>query len=87
MCDVGDPAERGTGAGRCSVWLQSEGGRKPVLGEVDTGGRSNERLIFCLFGFVSFFACITKQPQFVLVALRMRGRGVSWSQTADGNIF
>lgn len=36
---------------------------------------------------VFFFACVTKHLQFVLVKWQMRGRGVSWSQTADGNTF
>lgn len=34
-----------------------------------------------------FFAYVMKHLQFVLVKLWMRGRGVIWSQTADGNIF
>jgi len=38
-----------------------------------------------LFGFGTFFASVTKHLQSVLVELPVKGRGVSRSQTADGN--
>lgn len=64
----------------------AEGSRKPSL-QADAAGRSNEGLILCLFGFGSFFWCVTKHLQFVLVRPWVRGREVSPSQTADGNSF
>lgn len=47
--------EREAEAGAAQSIPQAESNRKPSLGEVNTGGRSNECLIFCLFGFWTFF--------------------------------
>lgn len=62
MCDVEGTLwreGREVGAAQCSP--QTESNRKPSLGEVSTGGRSNEHLIFCLFGFWSFFLRVLRK--------------------------
>lgn len=60
MCDVEGTRQRETCAAQCIPQTESDG--KPLLGEINTGGRSNELLIFCLFGFWTFFSKCYETP-------------------------
>lgn len=78
MCDVEGTRQRETCAAQSIPQTESDG--KPLLGEINTGGRSNELLIFCL-GFGNFLASVTKHLQFVLVKLDEGKRGQLESDT------